>query len=429
MNYYNFLISTTENKLKIAKIRSEDGTATGTGLINQNGESIHPSISSFISQAGITIDPPVGKIPLSYLSNYISTTGCTQVQSTFVASQHNLSFLPAKIKALYEPQVTSTKIQFETPNSKTVILEDRPGRIIDYTFPDQGSVGENYDYDDVAEICQTNGTHTNCQYKVDIDIYPNVCSPNFFLNIQKTVLKRCTCEEEFNKNINNKECAQYPPTGDWGYRSSNQKINIEKEQQKQSFTADSCVESTTVARLNIEWRHDDTVGNRVTNYSPKARFSGYGEISNPATVLNSPGIGVTLLEAGISLATDLINPVGGAIKTAAGITGAAASVAGGSSGGVVSDVASTIANPVGAVVKQAFNFINESLTERLEDVAAEVSTELKNIQSKCKKSSKSDSECSTCIEKEVTDSMKNKNSKLSKLMDKIISNSGITPCC
>ena len=147
MNYYNFIVGLEGNKISVAKLQSTDGTAEGTELLDANGLSTHPSVKYFISKEGIELDPPSNKTPFSYLYNFTGTDGCSSVQDTFIAANYNLTFLPDNIKSLYEPQVTSNKIEFITPTNSTVTLTDRPGRFIDYNNPDRGSVGEDYDFD------------------------------------------------------------------------------------------------------------------------------------------------------------------------------------------------------------------------------------------------------------------------------------------
>jgi hypothetical protein len=428
MNYYNFLISTSDNKLKIAKIRSEDGTAAGTGLVNQSGESIHPSIDTFISQAGITADPPTGKVPFSYLNNYISTAGCTQVQTTFTASQHDLSFLPAKIKSLYEPQVTSNKLQFVTPNSKTVILEDRPGRIIDYVFPDQGSVGENYDYDDVVEICKPEVTHTKCDYTVQVLMYPKDCSPSFSLTIRKNVVERCVCISEIPKD----SCTKFPGSDEYNFAEFSDRLRIDKFEEGDSYKQGECKESNTFAQLLISWGHKSGA-DPVKNYDPKPDSVGSGKVSTPDTITDDGGLGLVLAEVGIVLgatvANAMVNPLGFVGQSVAGGVAVAGAEKGGIAGNVAKTAGSVVANPVSLIATFAFDFLKDAVTEKLEDTLNAVSSELKKIQNKCRTSSKSDSECSTCLMKSFKDELKNKNSQLSRLISKIISNSGIKVCC
>jgi hypothetical protein len=445
MNYYNFLISTTENKLKIAKIRSEDGTATGTGLLNQSGESIHPSISSFISQAGITIDPPVGKIPFSYLNNYISTSGCTGVQSTFVASQHNLSFLPAKIKALYEPQVTSTKIQFETPNSKTVILEDRPGRIIDYTFPDQGSVGENYDYDDVVEITGY-GELLKCKYSVYIN-FIETCDSYFSIRIYKEVQSTCVNKPLYVES----ECQKIPQDNSLGEFKYDKIINykgdplqrhiqenkIEKFTEKSDFDIQQGYCKPYFYRVNFSMSID---GNREPNFEGGVTVSD-PEIKAPSvssgdSIVDAPGIGISLTEGAISLGVGIVNPFAlkaGPISVRSAVNDLGVmteSITDSGTGSILKSAASIVSDPVGVAIEYAFDFLNESVfSTNLKDIANSIKEILNEFTKKCKENNKFKEDCAKCVGNSFFTEFRNKNSKLYKLIDRLIANSGISKCC
>lgn len=431
MNYYNFLISTENNILKVVKLRSEDGSAEGTGLIDQNGESIHPSINNFISQQGILIDPETNKVSFSYLNNFISTPGCSLIQETFVASEHDLSFLPDAIKSLYEPQVISDKIQFITTNNKRITLEDRPGRIIDYQLPDQGSSGEDDQYDYVSEILEKIPV-VDCNYDVIFNIDSNNCWPIFSLDISKTVKTYCYNTAQYLESTPCESKESLGATENGTNSSGEKKYKIFWQLTQSSQTVEektsNCKNSEVTANVNISFKDSRTGADRIGGLQLKTSFGGDGKILDPNKVISEPGLGLKIIEAGVSIANTIANPIGaaaGGVQVVADGVAAATSLSNETSG--ISKVASTLANPVGAGITYAFDMIEKSLTQKLGDITFNIRIELQKIYEKCK--NPRIPLCEGCIDTTVSDAMKNKSSQLRRLVDKLVKNSGIDPCC
>lgn len=450
MNYYSFLISTKDNEIKVAKLESEDGTVEGTGLLDENGNSTHPSIRNFISKQGISLDPPVGNIPFSYLYNFTSTDGCSLIQDTFVASAHNLSFLPDTIKNLYEPEVTFNKIQFITPNSGTFTIVDRPGRIIDYTRPDQGSIGEDYVYDKIIDGSSTNFSSTvlvdtlqpkikeyHCSFQQYIEfLVTSDCRIRATLTIDRylwELCKKCNDEDPVppNKEFNcrrtgdqSKNIFQLPP-GDSLETTELYYFIPTNETHRYSKTYGMCYEDSHHVRQTITW---DLGGPPGTYHGSGMQGSmelgtTSGLPNSWSSVIDAPGFGLSFIEAAVGTVAKL-NPVGAASDMAGGVITAASAV--GAVDQATAGTASDYTDPIGKGVTWVFDGIRGYWSDTISSVSDNLFQEFFNIREKCVRSGAGD--CAKCIKNEINASITNKNSTISKNLNKLANNS-IRSCC
>lgn len=402
-NAYNFLIGRENNKLTVAKLFSTDGTASGTNLLNEQGESIHPDIKYFISSQGIEIDPTPGKINFDYLYNFSSTPSCTVTQNSFVASSHDLTFLPEELSLLYNPSVISKDIVFNTPGPGNPYVEliPRSERIIDYSIPDSGSVVEDDDLDDYNTNCGKIAKKTKCvsrfvinfpNSKINRELLGQLCDRfNFVVALVKEV--EVTCEEcsqvtPYESCFKTDESKKYKSLSDiiedlpepnndyefydWG--AVYEKVEM----------VSSCEASKTIKSINFSWVNIEGPKGKI-----KAKVISAGEIG-PDTPAEDRGLGEALAVAGASLAT---TPLTGGLPI----------------------------DPVGKI----YEFVNP--LDTLQDVADDIAVELQKIKEEC--STKQN--CAVCIDSSIRSVLgnKNNNSTLKKKFNQLIQRTKIWPCC
>jgi hypothetical protein len=427
MNYYNFIVGLEGNKISVAKLQSTDGTAEGTELLDADGLSTHPSIKYFISKEGIELDPPSNKTPFSYLYNFTGTEGCSLVQNTFTAASHDLTFLPDNIKSLYEPQVTSNKIVFITPTNSTVTLTDRPGRFIDYNNPDGGSVGEDYDFDVVDVPCEQYYETSRCSYKVKVNLFKSSCNDfNLCFFVTKSIWNQYVCGSP-SPNI---ECKKIDLES---FKLEDDTVEI-IQQKRQSREVSQSYKSKTECYETLDFCFRmNSQGSVTGNMEIKGRVSA----PSGSSVVEGPGLGVTLIEEALKFAADAAIPsphliANRLINTATAANLGAGLTTGEQSGNITKAAGSVInlvKDPVNTVLSYAFDLLNSQLSDTFQDYLNIVSDEINKIISDCKKTSKDSSECASCVNSKIKEQFNNKNSPMRKNINKIITASKIQTCC
>ena len=427
MNYYNFIVGLEGNKISVAKLQSTDGTAEGTELLDANGLSTHPSVKYFISKEGIELDPPSNKTPFSYLYNFTGTDGCSSVQDTFIAANYNLTFLPDNIKSLYEPQVTSNKIEFITPTNSTVTLTDRPGRFIDYNNPDRGSVGEDYDFDVVNvpsdEYCWFN---EECSFVKNTKIIDLSCEKfNFSIKLIKKSSGRC---DYFPRKIG-EDCIPVDIFALNLYSVGQLKLKNTKLNNCDTCDGRKNYDLSEVVDIEFKSNSQNSVEGDI-KFSGKALPDSPSSIAIPGT---TPGLGISLLESALVTTAGYVTPGLNVANGAKDVAGVAGAVAGETSelGKAVKTVANVATNPVGAVISFAFDlFSSEEVAQTFKDLLKNVSDGINKLISDCKKQYGKDKDsCTSCIDTKFREDLNNKNSPMRKNINKIITASKIQPCC
>lgn len=430
MNYYNFIVGLEGNKISVAKLQSTDGTAEGTELLDADGLSTHPSIKYFISKEGIELDPPSQKIPFSYLYNFTGTEGCSLVQNTFTAASHNLTFLPDSIKSLYEPQVTSNKIVFITPTNSTVTLTDRPGRFIDYSNPRDGSVGEDYDFDNLVVPCDEWIKQKDCNFNIIMGLRPDCDNFSFYIRISKSIWEQCYCADIVPATPEI-ECKKID-LDSFKLENNNQEIRQRSRKNEKvlecTVTKTECYET-----LNVSWKPKGQ-----SSVSGDVEISGRIGAPSGSTIIEGPGIGVGLLEDALRAGIDSVIPnphvIANRLVNIIRIGGFGISLGADSPAiteitNAAGSVAKLIKDPVNVTLDYAFDLLNQQLSDTLGDYVKNVSTEIAKLISECKRSSKGAVDCGKCLESKFKEEFNNKNSPMRKNINKIIKASKLEPCC
>ena len=430
MNYYNFIVGLEGNKISVAKLQSTDGTAEGTELLDADGLSTHPSIKYFISKEGIELDPPSHKIPFSYLYNFTGTEGCSLVQNIFTADSHDLTFLPDNVKSLYEPQVTSNKIVFVTPANSTVTLTDRPGRFIDYSNPRDGSVGEDYDFDNLVVPCDEWIKEKNCNFDIVMGLRPECDNFSFYIRISKSIRDQCYCADMV-PALPEIECKKIDLDS---FKLENTKQEIRQRSRKNEKVSE-CTTSKTecyeTLNLSFKLKSQGNVGGDV-------EISGRIGAPSGSTIVEGPGIGVGLLEDALRAGVDSVIPnphlIANRLVNIIRVGGFSLGLADNSSSlteltNAAGSVAKLVKDPVNVTLDYVFNLLNQQLSDTLGDYVENVSEEINRLISECKKTSKGAVECGDCLESKFKEEFNNKNSPMRKNINKIIRASKLDPCC